>query len=320
MSAVGGFMVSRLDGQTTMLDQGVSELKSVGSDLVRRLGGVWREDRGMCLCPSHADRLPSLSVRVGHTRLLFHCFAGCDTRDVLRAINRLRPMALDCQAGPGIAEAYDPHTEWKRQRLIGLWNTSDRLPGTFAERYLCRRAIDIASPSLRFHPHTPLGSGRALQQRPAMLAAVTAARQLVAIQRTFLDAYGRRARDLSRPRRLFGHPGDGAVRLAAANDNLALAEGVETALSAMILLGLPVWAVLGAGRMSQVSIPDTVQRLFLLPDNDAPGRRGALVASIAHTAPGRTIETLWPWYGLNDWNDVLRAVRGGGVEGLRQAA
>ncbi len=274
----------------------------------------------MCLCPAHADRNPSLSVRVGHSRLLFHCFAGCDIRDVLRAIARMNPLALSVDSDRTMARRDDPSRAWRHRRILDLWSTSGKLHQTSAARYLARRAIDIAPPSLRFQPLTPLGTGRTFQLRPAMLAAVTDGPRLIALQRTFLDSFGRRARDLTNPRRLWGSPGAGAVRLAAANDNLALAEGVESGLSAMILLGLPVWAVLGNQRMAKVAIPDTVRRLILLPDNDPPGRRGAAAAAIAHAASGRTIETLWPWDGLNDWNDVLRARRRGGVEGLRQAA
>src|SRR3546814_9504080 len=68
-----------------------------------------------------------------------------------------------------------------------------------------------------------------------MLAAVTDDSGLVAVHRTFLDRKGRRARDLQHPRRLLGHPRTGAVRLAPATDTLGIAEGIETAISAMIL-------------------------------------------------------------------------------------
>ncbi|MDJ0277700.1 toprim domain-containing protein [Sphingomonas sp. 2R-10] len=295
-------------------------IENAGADLIRRLGGTWRGDRGMCLCPAHADVQPSLSVRVGHTRLLFHCFAGCDTRDVLRAIARIRPEALDRSSSAVPSTIDDRVAEWRRLRISDLWDDAGHIEDTIAGRYLARRAIDIASPSLRFQPLTPLGTGRAFRLRPAMLAAVTDGPRLIALQRTFLDRFGCRARDLTNPRRSWGRPAGGTVRLAAANDDLALGEGVESGLSAMILLGLPVWAVLGSQRMAQVTIPDTVRRLILLPDNDLPGRRGAAAAAIAHAQPGRTIETLWPWYGLNDWNDVLRARRRGGVDGLRHAA
>ena len=108
--------------------------------------------------------------------------------------------------------------------------------------------------------------------------------------------------------------------LAPATEVLGLAEGVESALSAMILLGLPVWATLGSERFPHVALPTSVTRLILLPDNDRAGRIGAAKASEAHVVPGRTIETIWPPAGFNDWNDVLWAGRKGVGKGTRQAA
>lgn len=144
-----------------------------------------------------------------------------------------------------------------------------------------------------------------------MLARVSHRGQVLAVQRTFLDPHhARRARDLGNPRRMLGHPGQGAVELFAATEILGLAEGIETAMSAARLLKIPVWAVLGNERFPQVAIPNSVARLVLLPDNDHAGRRGAGLAETAMTREGRRIETLLPWNGLNDWNDVLRADHG----------
>lgn len=39
-------------------------------------------------CPSHKDKSPSLSVKeCSDGRVLLHCFAGCDTHDILGALN-----------------------------------------------------------------------------------------------------------------------------------------------------------------------------------------------------------------------------------------
>ena len=54
-------------------------------DIVEKLGGIWRGTRGECRCPAHDDGSPSLSVRLGDTAILFHCFAGCTTIEVLKA-------------------------------------------------------------------------------------------------------------------------------------------------------------------------------------------------------------------------------------------
>lgn len=43
--------------------------------------------RWMARCPAHDDRNPSLSVTEGEDgRILLHCFAGCETEDILRAL------------------------------------------------------------------------------------------------------------------------------------------------------------------------------------------------------------------------------------------
>ena len=297
------------------------DLESEAADLVKRLGGIWSPSGGMCRCPAHNDRTPSLSVRVGKKALLFKCFAGCETIDVLRAIRRLDmriPIGRDMPVGL-------PNTHlspaWLRRRAQDLWDEAFPIAGTPAQAYLRRRAIPLMPPVLRYHPRTPLGRGKLAAFRPAMLAAIHEDDRLVALQRTFLDTREPcRARDLAHPRRSLAQPGRGAVLLAAATEVLGLAEGVESALSAMILLGLPVWATLGSERFPHVALPTSVTRLILLPDNDRAGRIGAAKASEVHVLPGRTIETIWPPAGFNDWNDVLRTGRKGVGQGTRQAA
>jgi hypothetical protein len=282
------------------------DLESRASDLVHRLGGHWSPHGAMCHCPAHDDRTPSLSVRVGDHALLVKCWAGCDTSDVLRAIRRLDPAALVRREAPPAANPTSGRIDWVRRRAVELWDSAQPLEGTIAEAYLQRRGLSAGSPALRFHRRTPLGPRRAALHRPALIAVVRAQGRVVAVQRSFLDAQmPRLSRDLVQPRRMLGRPGAGAVPLAAAADVLGLAEGVETALAAMILLGLPVWAALGSERLALVAVPDSVRRLVLLADDDRAGRLGAARAAIAHQRPGRLIETLWPPAGRNDWNDAL---------------
>ena len=239
-------------------------LASIGSALVHRLEGSWSHDRGMCLCPAHADRSPSLSVRVGHTRLLFKCFAGCDILDVLRELRRLSPEAIDPLATPPDqkSDGRADHHRWFRTRARDLWAEASAIADTPAEAYLMKRALAPTTAALRYHPRAPLGKSPQLAFRPALLAAVRERGTLVAVQRTFLDPdRARRARDLANPRRLLGRPGQGSVILAAPTERLGLAEGIETALSAMALLDVPVWAVLGSEGLARVAIPPGVEAL-----------------------------------------------------------
>lgn len=57
--------------------------------ILQRLEGVRKHGSGryMAKCPAHQDRSPSLSMYFHHDgRILLHCFAGCETSDVLAAI------------------------------------------------------------------------------------------------------------------------------------------------------------------------------------------------------------------------------------------
>lgn len=59
-----------------------------GEKLIQRLKKVrGRNGSWTACCPAHDDRGPSLSVReLEDGRVLVHCFAGCETESVLRAV------------------------------------------------------------------------------------------------------------------------------------------------------------------------------------------------------------------------------------------
>ena len=302
------------------------ELEAIGSDIVKRLGGKWKPGGAMCRCPAHADRSPSLSVRVGDHALLFKCFAGCDSRDVIHEILRVEEHALHNADSEHASTARMPADLWRSQQAVRIWDEARPIIGTPAETYLRRRRIALLPRALRFHPRTPLGQGDQVDFRPAMIAALHDGGlhdqgRFIAIQRTFFDRDdARRARDLADPRMTLGRPDRAAVMLAAATSVLGLAEGVETALSAMILFGIPVWATLGSERLHQIAVPDRVTRLVLFPDNDIAGEIGAASALEAYGMPGRTIEVEYPPNGFKDWNDVLRMGGEGVGEWWRKVA
>jgi putative DNA primase/helicase len=283
-------------------------LEAAASDIVRRLGGTWRSGGAMCRCPVHDDKTPSLSVRVGDRSLLFKCFAGCSTIDVLRTVNRLR-LAI-----PAYAESLhiQPPTaiSGHASRALEIWERARDICGTLGEAYLFARRIDARPLPLRFHPRTPHGRGRDVRFRPGIIAPICDDHGLVAVQRIFLDQqFAGLAPDMEHPRLTLGRPLAGAVRLAPAGPILGLAEGVETAVSAMILLDIPVWATLGNERLARIAIPDIVDRLILLPDADRAGITAARLATTEYERPGRRIEIRLPFGKCNDWNDALRARR-----------
>lgn len=42
-----------------------TSLEARARKIVEALGGTWSRSRGMCCCPAHADRTPSLSITLG---------------------------------------------------------------------------------------------------------------------------------------------------------------------------------------------------------------------------------------------------------------
>ncbi len=57
--------------------------------LINRLDGIKETGHGkyVARCPAHEDRSPSLAIKEGDDgRVLIHCFAGCETEDVLSAL------------------------------------------------------------------------------------------------------------------------------------------------------------------------------------------------------------------------------------------
>jgi hypothetical protein len=77
---------------------------------------------------------------------------------------------------------------------------------------------------------------------PMMVGAVVRDDRLVAIHRTFLRADGTRKADLDPAKLTLGTCKGASVPLAPAGPILAIAEGIETALSFMQATGIPTWS------------------------------------------------------------------------------
>jgi hypothetical protein len=57
-------------------------------NVLSRLQKVKKTGQGkyLAICPSHEDKSPSLAIKEVDDRVLLHCFAGCETADVLGAL------------------------------------------------------------------------------------------------------------------------------------------------------------------------------------------------------------------------------------------
>ena len=101
----------------------------------------------------------------------------------------------------------------------------------------------------------------------------------------------------------------GVVRLAAAKlapvtNTLAVAEGVETALAANMLGYGPAWALGSAGAIASLPALPSIERLFLLTENNEASRQATDRCSQRWLRAGRDVITVVPDHG-DDLNDEL---------------
>ena len=284
-----------------------NSLEETARRICESRGGKWSGTKGMACCPAHEDRTPSLGVTLGRKAILFHCFAGCDQQSVLSALAREGFEVARFFSGSSAEDQLEPTRVRKPSAAaLRIWREAEPLGASPAKAYLESRGILAASSALRFHPQTPLGPKGRTRFLPAIIAAVSLDEGPIAIHRTFLS--GNAKADFDKPKRALGSLGEAAVRLfAPVSGKLGLAEGIESAMSAYALTGIPVWATLGNERFGIVSVPESVTELHLFVDHDAGGELAASRGLVAYARDGRAIQVRKPSSRDTDWNDELTA-------------
>ncbi|MFM2410379.1 MAG: hypothetical protein RL481_1207 [Pseudomonadota bacterium] len=283
-------------------------LEARAREIVKAFGGHWSRSQGMCCCPAHDDRTPSLSIGLSTGAILFHCFAGCSRDEVMAGFKRhgIQPRDLFDGSG-GAIKPTRAVSEGPDANALRLWREAKPISDSLADSYLTKRMIDLRSSEMRFHARTPLGRKPDVRYLPALITAVRTDLGIIAVQRTFLDPCTEGKAQFFKPKRALGRLGTGAARLfPSINGRLGLAEGSESAMSAYSLSGIPCWATLGNERFGIVTIPDSVTELHLFMDADKGGDLALSRALEAYARPGRTILSHCPDQQGNDWNDELR--------------
>lgn len=257
----------------------------------RRNGRGWLVS---CPCPNHGkgrgDRNPSLSIEGGDDgRLLLFCFAGCAFEEIIDELDR-RGLADDERQEPRPVSV-TPHRP--NADAVLIWRASDPRHPTLDE-YLDRRGITLRPPTLRYR-----------LDRREMIAAIQAPDgSVIAIQRTRLNSNGEKIERSTSP----GGLGAGCVRLGPAAAIMGIAEGVETALAAMQMTGMTVWASLGAARLDKIWLPPIVKEVHIFGDDDDAGHRASDRAVLVHANERRTVVPRFPPLGLKDYNDLLNFI------------
>jgi putative DNA primase/helicase len=270
-----------------------------------RCGQWWR-----CVCPVHGSRTglsATLALRDGPRGLIVHCHAGCGAAEILTELHRrelLHGRLHRHDAAPSTSDRLERERRVELARRIWIAGRDPR--GTPVVQYFASRALHIEPPPcLRWVQRCWHREARAAL--PAMLARVDGLDgELIGVHRTWLirDVAGIWRR---RDRASLGPIGGGAVRLAPPGEALLVAEGIETALAAMVATGLPGWSALSTSGMLALRLPPAVRIVIILADNDlnGAGEQAAHAAAQRWLAEGRRVRIAKPSELGSDFNDVL---------------
>jgi hypothetical protein len=277
-----------------------------------------------CPVPSHGkgrgDHNPSLRIGDGQTRLLVHCYAGCDPRDVLDELRRrgllngalTRGPSPPPRSSPAAAREADKaraRFKWARE----IWHAARDPRGTLAEAYLRFRRLvldgDLAGHVLRFHPRCPWWneSAERIEFLPALIVPFRSIDddEITAIHRIRLDQPERWPKA---ERRMLGVVGRSAVKLDGdGGGELAIGEGVETCMAArqLDIRAGAVWALGSAGGIARFPVLPNIHALRILGENDHTNEQAVEQCGLRWQAAGRCVRVIRPDPDCKDLNDVL---------------
>ncbi|WP_096703323.1 VapE domain-containing protein [Magnetospirillum sp. 15-1] len=230
---------------------------------------------------------------------LIHHATGLADRDLFEEAARLARMDLPA---PQRAMTPKPTHDLEIARILG---GVQPLVGTIGETYLRHRGIgDPRSPDLLYHDDLPDFDGR--RGWPGLVGIVRdgAGNPVGGIHRTFLldDGSGKAPPG----KKMLGAVDGGSVRLAPmpADGHLGIAEGIETALSAWAIFGIPTWAALSAGGMRQWQWPEGTSRVTIFADAGDAGQQAAATLADRLNAADIPSTIVSPLHG-DDFNDDI---------------
>ena len=249
---------------------------------------------------------------------LLQAVKGIDFNTALREVERCVGSQLPEQE----SVAADPLANGMKKLVQRLWDEARPIEaGDDVDRYLRARGLELPTyPSvlrchdaLGFFEKDAQGKSRKLAEYPAMLACVQAPDGRAAtLHRTYLHD-GRKA-DVGDAKKVLSSGINGAaVRLFAPSGDLALAEGIETAIAVHLATGQPVWSALSAANLEKIWLPDKARRISIYADNDARGGFDGQCFAYAlarrlkkeeRTTGPRQVQVFVPRHAGADWADV----------------
>ncbi|WP_373504656.1 VapE domain-containing protein [Aestuariivirga sp.] len=232
---------------------------------------------------------------------LIHHATGLSDRALFAEAARL--ARLDTPAPRMTVAASRPDHSLDIARIL---ESCQPLAGTPAETYLRSRGLeDPCSPDLLYNVDlTDFETGRGWA---GMVAIVRDGRgePTGGIHRTFLLDDG--SAKAPPGKKMLGPVAGGSVRLFSMTPagQLGIAEGIETALAAHRIFGIPVWAALSADGVRRWQWPEGVSHVTIFADAGDAGRQAAATLADRLNNAGIASRIVHPLHG-DDFNDDLQ--------------
>lgn len=218
-----------------------------------------------------------------------------------------------------VADVRGARKAWSARDLenrgMAIWDQANRLDGFDApSKYLRRRGIEQPFPAmLRSHPKMSYRhDDKSRTYHPAMIARfVSPDASVSTFHVTYLDGSGQKASVPTVRKMLPGKiPDGGAVRLARSAETMGIAEGIETAMSAMQVFEIPVWSALSANGLMKWEPPELARHIIVFGDADVGFDGQCKAYALAHRlkTKGLTVEVRIPDFIGTDWNDYLQSI------------
>lgn len=200
--------------------------------------------------------------------------------------------------------------EDKRRQRLKLFGQQLRECGTITAAYLKNRGVSLSQMKyMREHPSAPYWhDGQLIGHFPAM---VNALRDTHGVTMTYHITYvtndGKKAevpvakKIMTPVKTITGS----AIRLCGEYPDMAIAEGVETALGVMTYEGLPCWASYSANNLAKFDPPPWIKSLVIYGDRDRSftGQAAAYELARRLSSRGIGVEVALPPDEGTDWLD-----------------
>ena len=262
-----------------------------------------------CPNPNHGrgrgDLHPSCLVRDdGNGQPRFHCFAGCDWRQVREGAVAKGWISSTPGTSTRFASGKEATPREKQNARVkamieiahDIWASSQPGENTPAHNYLVH-ARGIPNPPMdRLRYISSHWHSESNLWLPALVAPIQRSDRdgLQGVHLIYLQQDGGAKATVTPAKITLGQLKHGGVWLGDVTDTIVVAEGIETALSVQAATGLPSVATLCAYTLPSLVLPERARSVVIAADPGQVGERWAVAAADRWVAEGRRVRIALP--------------------------